>query len=60
MKMKFNRMELIYETVMIDLYLMGAIDKSVIERFIGHGIPDFLVAPPELPKEEYGSKEGTE
>jgi hypothetical protein len=40
MKLQFHRREPLYEAIMVDLYLMGALPKDVVERYIGAQIPD--------------------
>jgi len=34
-----------YEAVMIDLFLIGALEKGVVEKLIGAQIPEHLVSP---------------
>ena len=44
-KMRAIRKDVMYEAIMTDLYLIGAIDKSVAEDLVGHQISEYLVSP---------------
>ena len=44
-RMRALRRDPIYEAVMTDLCLIGAIDKSVIEKLTGHAVSDHLTNP---------------
>ena len=56
MKLGFHRKELLYEAIMTDLVLMGALPKDVVEKYIGHPIPDYL-KPPATMEEPEGSED---
>ena len=45
MKLEFQRKELMYEAIMADLVLMGALPKETVEQFTGREIPDYLKSP---------------
>lgn len=45
MKLGFQRREMLYEAIMIDLYLAGVLSKDKAEAFIGREISPILVAP---------------
>jgi hypothetical protein len=34
-----------YQAVMIDLFLIGALEQEVVEKLIGNKIPEYLVSP---------------
>lgn len=48
LKLRFQRTEMIYEAVMTDLALMGAIPKNVCEALTGHVIPEGIELPDEV------------
>jgi hypothetical protein len=45
MQLAYHRKDLTYEAVMIDLVLMGALNKATVEGFLGRTIPDHLRGP---------------
>lgn len=44
-RMRAMRKTEAYEAVMLDLYLIGALDKNVVEQLIGATIPSHLISP---------------
>jgi hypothetical protein len=46
--LNFQRKDLMYEAIMTDLYLMGAIPKEIAEQYTGVKISDELRAPEEI------------
>lgn len=59
-KLEFQRKELVYEAVMTDLVLMGALPRSLAEKFIGHEIPEYLTPPAGVEASEIDEEEDTE
>lgn len=45
MKLSYARQTEVYEAVMVDLYLIGALPKEVVEKLTGREILDTLTAP---------------
>jgi hypothetical protein len=50
MQLSYHRKDLTYEAVMIDLVLMGALERATVEKFLGKTIPDYLRAPEVIPE----------
>jgi len=44
-RMRSLRRDPVYEAVMTDLYLIGALDKSVVEQLLGKTVSEHLVSP---------------
>ncbi len=44
-KLRALRTEPMYETILTDLFLIGALDRSVVEKLIGHPVAETLVNP---------------
>lgn len=44
-KMRAYRKDIMYEAIMTDLYLIGALDKDVVEALVGHKVSEFLENP---------------
>jgi hypothetical protein len=42
-KLRAMRKDILYEAIMTDLVLIGALDKDLVERLIGHKISEHLV-----------------
>ena len=43
--MKNERNSRVYQTVLIDLALAGALDKSIAEQLLGYTIPESITSP---------------
>lgn len=56
-KLRALRKDILYEAVMTDLYVIGALEKDVVEKLIGHEISEYITNPLE---ENSGGKEDTE
>lgn len=44
-KLRALRTEPVYEAVLTDLYLIGALDRAVVEKLIGHAVAEGLRDP---------------
>jgi hypothetical protein len=44
-QLNYQRNDLVYETVMIDLYLMGLISKDICQAFTGREVSDVVRLP---------------
>jgi hypothetical protein len=45
MNASFQRRDLLYETIMTDLYLLGLMPKEVVEGLTGHEVSEFVKLP---------------
>lgn len=54
-KMRALRKDIMYELIMTDLYLIGALEKDVIEKLLGHTISEHLTNPLEDKNEQTNS-----
>jgi hypothetical protein len=50
-KMRAIRKDIMYEAIMTDLYLLGAFDKSTVEKLLGHTVSEHLSLPSEIQNE---------
>lgn len=54
--MKNERSNRLYQTVIIDLALAGALDRGIAEQLLGYKIPDSITSPVSLEKKKASKK----
>lgn len=54
--MKNERSNKLYQTVIIDLALAGALDRTIAEQLLGYTIPDSITSPVSFEKKKTSKK----